>query len=256
MAISLAARSGASRISGNRPYSSVTEGTWCYPAQCSQRWNSGKRVLKVRNLGKNYGPHQIFSELDFEVQRGEKIAVIGANGAGKSTLIKILQGILPHDKGNYEWGHATHISYFSQDHHDTLDRHTSIFEWISNELNQHPSQSIRKTLGRLLFTQDAVNKDILTLSGGESARLLLAKIMLEQANILILDEPTNHLDIDSTEALANALSNYSGTLIIVSHNRHFISQIATRIFLISKEDGLQDFRGSYSEFEALNQSWC
>src|SRR6185312_604251 len=144
----------------------------------------------------------------------------------------------------------THISYFSQDHHEALNKHSSILNWLSNEMAHCPSQHVRKILGQVLFTKDEVDKDILLISGGEAARLLLAKIMLEQANVLILDEPTNHLDMEATEALANALVDYTGTLITVSHNRHFISKFATRVIFVAKEKGIKDFKGAYTEFEA------
>jgi ATPase subunit of ABC transporter with duplicated ATPase domains len=216
------------------------------------RHPSGKQVLCVKNLGKQFKTRKLFSHLHFEINRGEKIAIIGENGVGKSTLIKILINQIQQDEGTYEWGHETHISYFSQDHHDLLNSHTRVLDWFMQQVSNVTEQQVRKTLGHVLFPKDEAEKDILSLSGGEAARLLLAKIVLELGNVLILDEPTNHLDIEATEALAHALSAYTGTLILVSHDRHFIHKVANRILCISHEKGLQDFRGDIIEFEKQN----
>lgn len=215
---------------------------------------AGKHVLRVDNLSKQFRDKQIFNHLKFEIQRGEKVAIIGENGIGKSTLIKTLIGKIAPDTGSCELGHNVEFSYFSQDHHDALDRHASLLEWLSDETSKYSEQHIRKVLGQVLFTKDDVHKDIHTISGGEAARLLLAKMMLDAKNVIVLDEPTNHLDIEATESLADALVNYDGTLIFVSHNRHFISKIATRILYISKEKGLQDFMHGYDEFEKMHNA--
>ncbi len=203
---------------------------------------SGKWVLRVNNLSKNFKEKKLFQQLHFEIKRGEKVAIMGENGIGKSTLIKIILGNLHPELGNIEWGYETHISYFSQDHHDLLNKHATVLAWLEQYAAGISEQSIRKTLAQVLFNKDDVLKDILALSGGEAARLLLAKMVLEPANVLILDEPTNHLDIEATEALAIALRNYSGTLLFVSHDRHFISKIADRILFISHEKKLQDVK--------------
>ncbi len=213
---------------------------------------SGKLVLKVKALGKQFEQKSLFNNLHFSISRGEKVAIIGENGVGKSTLLKIVLGHLQADQGNYEWGHETHISYFSQDHHELLNQSVSMLDWLFNQITDVPEQQLRKALGRVLFTQDEVKKDILSLSGGEAARLLLAKVALDPANVLMLDEPTNHLDIEATEALAAALKNYQGTLLFVSHDRHFISKIADRVLYISHEKGLMDYKGSFVEFEQMN----
>lgn len=213
---------------------------------------SGKQVLKVKKLSKQFQNKKLFTNLNFEVARGEKIAIIGENGIGKSTLIKILLGKIKQDEGDFEWGHETYISYFSQDHHELLNHHATVLEWLTSEVTQVTDQPIRRALGQVLFTKDEVDKDILALSGGEAARLLLARMGLESSNILILDEPTNHLDIESTESLAKALKEYTGTLIFVSHDRHFIGKIADRVLFISHERGVQDYKGDFQEFERLN----
>ncbi len=203
---------------------------------------SGKWVLRVKALTKNFKEKKLFQQLNFEIKRGEKVAIMGENGIGKSTLIKILLDTLQADQGSVEWGYETHISYFSQDHHDLLNKHATVLAWLEQYAADTSEQSIRKTLAQVLFNKDDVLKDILSLSGGEAARLLLAKMILESANVLILDEPTNHLDIEATEALAGALHNYPGTLLFVSHDRHFINKIADRILFISHEKKLQDVK--------------
>ncbi|OGO91923.1 MAG: ABC-F family ATPase [Coxiella sp. RIFCSPHIGHO2_12_FULL_44_14] len=212
---------------------------------------SGKLVLRVKNLGKKFLNKKIFSNLSFEISRGEKVAIIGENGIGKSTLIKILLGKIHQTEGEYEWGHETHVSYFSQDHHDLLDRHSQVLNWLREMSSSVTEQQIRKTLGQMLFKKDDVEKDILSLSGGEAARLLLARIALEPGNVLLLDEPTNHLDIEATESLAQALHAYHGTLIFVSHDRHFINKITNRVLFISHDKKLINFKGSFTEFEKL-----
>ena len=212
---------------------------------------SGKWVLKVKQLEKSYEQRQLFSRLNFEIQRGEKIAILGQNGAGKSTLLKILLGLVLQEQGTYEWGHETHIGYFSQDHHDTLNRSMSMLEWLTEQISNKPDLLIRKMLGQVLFSGNDAYKDILSLSGGEAARLLLANIMLQNHNILVLDEPTNHLDLETIEALAKALTNYTGTVILVSHNRHFVEKVANRIFFLSTTEKFIDFKGKYAEFAEL-----
>ena len=216
--------------------------------QFSPKRVSGKQVLKVSNLSKSYKTKQLFKHLDFEVQRGERVAIMGVNGIGKSTLVKILTGVVTHDEGDFTWGHEVHMSYFSQDHHELLNRHVSVFDWLNEGATGCNEQKVRKTLGQMLFVKDDVEKDILSLSGGEAARLLLAKVMLESPNVLILDEPTNHMDLETIEALANALRKYTGTLIFVSHNRYFTDRIATRVLYFDPSHDVKDFKGGYSAF--------
>ncbi len=211
---------------------------------------SGKQVVKAVELSKAFKNKQLFKHLNLEVQRGEKIAIMGVNGIGKSTLIKILTGTVQYDEGELTWGHEIHTSYFSQDHHELLNQHISVLNWLYEVTTGSSEQQVRKILGQMLFVKDDVEKDILSLSGGESARLLLAKVILESPNLLILDEPTNHMDLETIEALANALASYSGTLIFVSHNRHFINKIATRILYFEQNHHIIDFKGKYVDFVA------
>ena len=195
------------------------------------------------------------SKVSFHINRGDKIIIIGPNGIGKSTLLKILLDRVKADSGTYEWGYESHIGYFAQDHHELLHDSMTVLEWLTRQAPEEVDNTIRNTLGKVLFKQDDANKNILTLSGGEGARLLIAKIMLDQGNILVLDEPTNHLDIESKEALRDALVKYEGTVLLVSHDRDFASQIATRVIAMS-EKGIIDFKGSYVEYlERYNKDY-
>lgn len=209
---------------------------------------SGKQAFKAATISKSFKDKKLFKHLNFEGQRGEKIAIMGVNGIGKSTLIKILTGSVLPDEGTLTWGHEVHMSYFSQDHHELLNRSVSVLNWLTDVTSGCTDQQIRKILGQMLFVKDDVEKDILSLSGGESARLLLAKVILESPNLLILDEPTNHMDLETIEALANALRDYTGTLVFVSHNRHFIDKIAKRILYFGQNHQLIDYKGNYKNF--------
>ncbi len=161
---------------------------------------------------------------------------MGENGIGKSTLIKILLNILPPDQGGVEWGYGTHVSYFSQDHHDLLNKHASVLAWLDHYAAGSNEQFIRKILAQVLFNKEDVHKDILGLKRRRSRTSLISKNGYRiRECLLILDEPTNHLDIEATAALATALHHYPGTLIVVSHDRHFTSKIANRILFISHQ---------------------
>lgn len=222
--------------------------------------SSGKVVLKAETISKSYGVEQVLNKINFTIARGEKIVIIGPNGIGKSTLLKIILGKIPADNGNCEWGYEAQVSYFAQDHHELLNESKSVFEWLSDQAQQETNNTVRSVLGQVLFRQDEANKNILNLSGGEGARLLLAKIILEAGNVLVLDEPTNHLDIEAKETLKKALIDYSGTLMLVTHDRDFASHIATRIIAISKKS-IIDFKGKYSEYldkyemDYLSSNW-
>ena len=225
-----------------------------------QKRTSGKLVLKVEGISKSYEDKKVLNNVNFSVTRGEKIVIIGPNGIGKSTLLKILLNKTLAGSGSYEWGYEAQISYFAQDHHELLNESMSIIDWLSKQASTESDNSLRSVLGQLLFRKDEVNKNILNLSGGEGARLLLAKIILEEGNVLVLDEPTNHLDIESKDTLKKALVKYEGTLILVTHDRDFATSIATRIIAISHKS-ITDFKGKYHEYikkygdDYLDSNW-
>lgn len=189
---------------------------------------SGNDVLKVEHLSKSFPPQVLFKDANFEIHRGEHVAVIGDNGTGKTTLLKILNEVMDADEGEFTLGSKVHIGYYDQEHH-VLHMEKTIFEEISDDYPELNNTKIRNILAAFLFTGDDVFKLIGDLSGGERGRVSLAKLMLSEANFLILDEPTNHLDIVSREILERALNDYTGTVLYVSHDRYFINQTATRI---------------------------
>ena len=189
---------------------------------------SGNDVLTVEHLSKAFSSQTLFSDINFDIKRGEHVAIIGDNGTGKTTLLKILNEVLPADTGTFTLGTNVKIGYYDQEHH-VLHMEKTIFEEISDAYPTLTNTRIRNILAAFLFTGDDVFKQISDLSGGERGRVSLAKLMLSEANFLILDEPTNHLDITSKEILEKALNNYTGTVLFVSHDRYFINQTATRI---------------------------
>ncbi len=189
---------------------------------------SGNDVLTVEHLSKAFPGQELFTDINFEIKRGEHVAVIGDNGTGKTTLLKILNRVVSADSGTYTLGSNVKIGYYDQEHH-VLHMEKTIFDEISDDYPTLTNTEIRNVLAAFLFTGDDVFKQISSLSGGERGRVSLAKLMLSEANFLILDEPTNHLDIASKEILENALNDYTGTVLYVSHDRYFINQTATRI---------------------------
>ena len=209
---------------------------------------SGRDVLKVEGLHKAYGDKQVLTGVGFEARRGERIAVIGANGMGKSTLLKIITGNLLHDSGSSEWGHEVRVGYFAQDHHELLnDPKITPLNFLWDACPMEAVSYVRGQLGRMLFSGDEVDKPVTALSGGEAARVIFGKLAIQKPNVLVLDEPTNHLDLEAIEALTDSLKAYTGTLVFVSHDRHFVSQLATRIIEV-KKDGLLNFNGTYDEY--------
>lgn len=208
--------------------------------QFHQKRPSGKRVLKVTGLNKAYQDKVLYQNLNLEIHRGEKVAILGVNGVGKSTLIKIMLDLVKPDAGSCEFGHEVQVSYFSQDHHELLTGSMSILAWLSSAVSSVTEQQARGALAQMLFVKDEVQKNISTLSGGEAARVLLAKVMLERPNLLVLDEPTNHMDLETIEMLGKALSDYAGTVIFVSHNRHLIEVVATRIIYLDTNHRVKD----------------
>lgn len=207
---------------------------------------SGNDVLTVKELSKSFGENVLFNNLDFEVKRGEKVAIIGDNGTGKTTILKIINNLIDADHGEISLGSKVVIGYYDQEHH-VLTMENTLFEEISDAYPDMTGTEIRNVLAAFLFTGDDVFKRIADLSGGERGRVSLAKLMLSKSNFLILDEPTNHLDITSKEILENALNNYDGTVLYVSHDRYFINKTATRI-LDLKNKKLVNYIGNYDYY--------
>ncbi len=210
------------------------------------RITSGNDVLTVEHLSKSFPSLPLFKDLNFTVKRGEKVAIIGNNGTGKTTILKILNHLLSPDEGSFRLGSKVHIGYYDQEHH-VLHMEKTVFEEISDDYPKLTNTEIRNLLAAFLFTGDDVFKPISALSGGERGRVSLAKLMLSEANFLILDEPTNHLDIISKEILEDALNNYEGTVLYVSHDRYFINRTATRILELTNQK-LVNYIGNYDYY--------
>jgi len=246
---------------------------------------SGRDVLRMEDVYKSFdiarsdaakkaqqaATKRIFDGISINVNRGDKVAVIGPNGIGKSTLLKLMVGaygnldaytkddVLTPGAGEIRWGHDVSVGYFAQDHHEALGhaaKETNAFEWLYQWDKNAPQEHIRSIMGRLLFSGEAALKQVSALSGGEAARLLMCKLLLQKHNVLVLDEPTNHLDIESIEGLLDGLKLFKGTVVVVSHDRHFIGDLCTRVIELrhgKAKDGepcteLEDFGGTYEEF--------
>lgn len=207
---------------------------------------SGNDVLLVENLTKSYGSHTLFTNIGMDIKRGERVALIGNNGTGKTTILKIINQLLPKDSGKIVLGAQVHIGYYDQEH-QVLHPDKTIFDELHDTYPSMTNTRIRNVLAAFLFTGEDVFKEIKDLSGGERGRVSLAKLMLSNANFLILDEPTNHLDITSKEILEDALRNYTGTILYVSHDRYFINQTATRI-LDLHAGGITSYIGNYDYY--------
>ncbi|MBN2706205.1 MAG: ATP-binding cassette domain-containing protein [Deltaproteobacteria bacterium] len=208
---------------------------------------SGKTVLEVKELSKAYGSKKVLHEVSFTVTRGQRLAVIGPNGIGKSTLLKIIMGELEADRGSAVWGYETYPEYFSQDHRELIPANSSPYEYLYSYGPGESIGSIRGHLGNLLFSGDDVHKNTAALSGGEAARLIIAKLVLKKGNVLVLDEPTNHLDLESIETFIEALIKFDGTIIFVSHNRYLVNKVADHVLEL-KSDGFDFYQGSYREY--------
>ena len=207
---------------------------------------SGNDVLTVRGLTKSFGERTLFSDIDFDIKRGERVALIGANGTGKTTILRIINGLTDADSGSLRLGANVQCGYYDQEQHE-LSMDKTLFDEISDEHPDMNNTRIRNVLAAFLFTNDDVWKRIGDLSGGERGRVLLAKLMLSNSNFLLLDEPTNHLDMDSKEILESALNNYTGTCFFVSHDRYFINSVATRI-LDLRDGSLTNYIGNYDYY--------
>jgi ATPase subunit of ABC transporter with duplicated ATPase domains len=209
---------------------------------------SGKEVLEVGGVSKAYGNKVVLKNVSLVVRRGERVAIIGPNGLGKSTLIRIAVGRTEADAGTVKWGHEVKVGYFPQDHREVLnDEDATPLGLIEAETPAEGPTFWRSELGRVLFSGADVTKKVGLLSGGEAARLIFALLAVQKPNVLVLDEPTNHLDMEAIHALVTALRGFAGTVVFVSHDRWFVSELATRVVEV-RADGLQDFKGTYAEY--------
>lgn len=210
------------------------------------KYVSGNDVLHVENLAKSYGPLDLFESISYDIKKGEKVALIGPNGVGKSTMFKILLDQVPADAGSYKYGAKVYKGYYDQEH-EAFNEDMNLVEDFQEDYPKMSDGEIRNLLAAFLFTGDDVFKPIAALSGGERGRLSLAKLMVSRSNFLLLDEPTNHLDIVSKGILENALTNYTGTVFFISHDRYFINQVATKIYDLSKY-GITTYYGNYNYY--------
>jgi ATP-binding cassette subfamily F protein 3 len=208
---------------------------------------SGRTVLDLRGVRKAYGPRVVFGGINVHIERGDRIALIGPNGAGKSTLMRMLSGVEGPDSGTRTEGHQVVMQYFAQDEATRLDPGLTIYQTLAGDAPLHMVPSIRNILGGFLFSGDDVDKPVRVLSGGERTRLAVARMLLRPSNTLLLDEPTNHLDLDSKDVLLDALEDFGGTLIFVSHDRYFVDKLATKVIDIGGGEALL-YPGNYEEF--------
>ena len=207
---------------------------------------SGNDVLSVRHLAKRYPVKALFNDVSFEIKKGDRAVIVGPNGCGKSTLLKIIYGTVPQSGGYVDYGYNVRVGYYDQEHHN-LSSSGTVLDELWDEYDQMSETAIRSTLALFLFKGEDVYKDISVLSGGEKARISLAKLMLQRVNFLILDEPTNHLDIASREILEDALLSYDGTILAVSHDRYFMNKLSSRILAFHGTE-IFDFDGGYSMY--------
>jgi len=212
-----------------------------------------RNALEMTSLSQGF-EETLFSGLEGLVEVGERIAIIGENGVGKTTLLNTLAGRLAPKSGEFKWSENANIGYYAQDHADEFEKDMNLFEWMEQwQQEGDDEQVVRSFLGRMLFSQNDIKKSVKVISGGEQGRMLFGKIMMHKPNILLMDEPTNHMDMESIEALNLALEAYEGTLMFVSHDRQFVSSVATRIWEI-KDGKIIDFRGNYSEYLASKEA--
>jgi ATPase subunit of ABC transporter with duplicated ATPase domains len=232
-----------------------------------QKRPSGKHILEVEHLSKSYGDKKVIRDFTASITRGERIALMGRNGAGKTTLVNSLLANSPTtpeaelrktsgydgpfvDSGKVIWGHEASIGYFAQDHRSLIDVGTTVLEWLHQWDPAAVGEEIRGLLGQMLFQRDEATKSTNVLSGGEAARLLFCKLMLQKPNVLVLDEPTNHLDLEAINALNISLQRYQGTVFLVTHDHDLIDEVATRIWHFESDHKITDFKGTYEEYQA------
>jgi len=232
-----------------------------------QKRPSGKHILEIEHLAKSYGDNRVIRDFTASIGRGEKIALMGRNGAGKTTLLNALLANSPTtpeselrktsgydgpfvDGGKVLWGHEASIGYFAQDHRSLIETGTTAIEWLHQWDPMAVTEELRGILGQMLFQRDEATKSTSVLSGGEAARMLFCKLMLQKPNVLVLDEPTNHLDLESINALNIALQRYQGTVFLVTHDHDLIDEVATRIWHFETDHKITDFKGTYEEYQA------
>ena len=205
-------------------------------------------AVSMNKLSKSYGEHKVFKDVSLHVEAEQRVAIVGTNGIGKTTLLRCIMGELQAEHGKVKWAENAEVAYMPQDNAAAFEQPATVFDWMrARGKPRDDDQAIRATLGRMLFSRDEMAKTVDKLSGGERGRMLFGEIMLKRPNIILMDEPTNHLDMESIEALNLALENYPGTLVFVSHDREFVSSIATRVVEI-KAAGIIDFRGTYDDY--------
>jgi ATPase subunit of ABC transporter with duplicated ATPase domains len=234
-----------------------------------QKRPSGKHILEIEGVAKAYGEKEVVREFTASLLRGEKIALMGRNGAGKTTLVNALLANSPTvpeselrqtsgydgnfvDSGKVNWGHEAAVGYFAQDHKGLIQPGMTVFEWLHQWDPAAAHEEIRGLLGQMLFAREDGNKKTDVLSGGEAARVIFCKLMLQKPNVLVLDEPTNHLDLESINALNIALQRYQGTLLLVTHDHDLIDEVATRIWHFETDHKITDFKGSYEEYQTVH----
>ena len=220
-----------------------------YPTfKFEQKRDSGRDVLTIKGVKKAYGDNAVLHGVDLLVQKGDRLAIIGPNGIGKSTLLKIAMGDETADAGSVDWGYETHPGYFAQNFQEEFKTQTGTAEqWVWTYCAERDIGFVRGRMAQMLFSGDEVKKRLTALSGGEAARLIFSRLTIQRPNVLVLDEPTNHLDLESIEALVEGLKTYPGTLILVSHDRWFVGELATRIVEINST-GIRDYPGTYHEY--------
>jgi len=206
-----------------------------------------RNALETVGMTKTF-ENTLFKDLNLMIEVGERVAIIGQNGVGKTTLLRTLMGEVELNAGEYKWSENAQLGYYAQDHSSDFEKDQNLMDWMGQWMQEgDDEQAVRGTLGRLLFGANDITKSVKIISGGEQGRMLFGKLMMTKPNILLMDEPTNHLDMESIESLNLALENYEGTLLFVSHDREFVSSLATRIIEI-KEDKVVDFHGTYEEY--------